>query len=88
MAQLLVRTKGLQLAVFLVLSVVLIRPMGLLGAAIAIVASDLLVQFGVLGLIIMRQTLQHPLRHIAFLADDCDRRNAGGMGAGNGDSAG
>jgi O-antigen/teichoic acid export membrane protein len=65
---LLVRTKGLQLTVFLVLSVVLIPPMGPLGAAIAIVASDLLVQFGLLALIIMRQTLQHPFRHIAFLA--------------------
>lgn len=66
--ELLVRTKGLQLAVFLVLSVALIRPMGPLGAAIAIVASDLLVQFGLLALIIMGQTLQHPFRHIAFLA--------------------
>jgi hypothetical protein len=65
---LLVRTKGLQLVVFLLLSVALISPMGPLGAAIAIVASDLLVQFGLLALIIMRQTLQHPFRHIAFLA--------------------
>jgi O-antigen/teichoic acid export membrane protein len=66
--ELLVRTKGLQLAVFLVLSVALIRPMGPLGAAIAIIASDLLVQFGLLALIIMGQVLQHPFRHIAFLA--------------------
>ena len=65
---LLVRTKGLQLAVFLVLSVLLIRPMGPLGAAIAVVASDLLVQFGLLGVIIIRQTLQRPLHHVAFLA--------------------
>jgi O-antigen/teichoic acid export membrane protein len=65
---LLVRTKGLQLAVFLVLSVLLIRPMGPLGAAIAVVASDLLIQFGLLGLTIIRQTLQHPLRHVAFVA--------------------
>ena len=64
---LLVWSKGLQLAVFLILSAALIRPIGPLGAAIAIVASDLLVQFGLLGLIIMRQTLQHPFRHIAFL---------------------
>ncbi len=62
------RTKGLQLAVFLILSVMLIRPMGPLGAAIAIVASDLLIQFGLLGAIVVRQTLQHPLRHVAFLA--------------------
>lgn len=66
--ELLVRTKGLQLAVFLILSVTLIRPLGPLGAAIAIVASDLLVQFGMLAVIIMGQALQHPLRHIAFLA--------------------
>jgi O-antigen/teichoic acid export membrane protein len=65
---LLVRTKGLQLAVFLTLSVLLIRPLGLLGAAIAVVASDLLVQFGLLGLTIIRQTLQRPFRHVAFLA--------------------
>lgn len=65
--ELLVRTKGLQLALFLVLSVALIRPLGPLGAAIAIVASDLLVQFGILALIIMRQTLQRPLRHVVFL---------------------
>jgi O-antigen/teichoic acid export membrane protein len=65
---LLVRTKGLQLAVFLVLSAILIPAMGLLGAAIAVVSSELLVQFGVLGRIILRQTLQHPLRHLAFLS--------------------
>jgi hypothetical protein len=65
---LLVRTKGLQLAVFLALSVLLIRPIGPLGAAIAVVASDLLIQFGLLGTVIIRQTLQRPLRHVAFLA--------------------
>jgi O-antigen/teichoic acid export membrane protein len=65
---LLVRTKGLQLAVFLVLSVLLIPPLGPLGAAIAVVASDLLVQFGLLGLIVIGQTLQRPLCHVAYLA--------------------
>lgn len=65
---LLVRTKGLQLAVFLMLSVLLIPSMGPLGAAIAVVASDLLIQFGLLGVIIIRQTLQQPFRHVAFLA--------------------
>jgi H+/gluconate symporter-like permease len=39
-----------------------------LGAAIAIVASDLLIQFGLLGVIIKRQTLQRPFRHVLFLA--------------------
>jgi O-antigen/teichoic acid export membrane protein len=65
---LLVRTKALQLAVFLVLSMILIPSTGLLGAAIAVVASELLIQFGVLGRIIMQQTLQRPLRHLGFLA--------------------
>jgi O-antigen/teichoic acid export membrane protein len=65
---LLVRTKGLQLAVFLALSLLLIRPFGPLGAAIAIVASDLLIQFGLLGIIVIRQTLAQPFRHLAFLA--------------------
>jgi O-antigen/teichoic acid export membrane protein len=63
-----VRTKGLQLAVFLILSVILIPTIGPLGAAAAVVASDLLIQFGLLGLIIIGQTLQRPFRHIAFLA--------------------
>jgi O-antigen/teichoic acid export membrane protein len=66
--ELLLRTKGLQLVVFLVLSVILIPLSGLVGAAIALVATDLLIQFGVLGRIIMQQTLQHPLRHVGFLA--------------------
>lgn len=65
---LLVRTKGLQLIVFLVLSVVLIRWRGPLGAALAVVASDLLVQFGLLGFVIMGATLRHPVRHALFLA--------------------
>lgn len=76
------RTKGLQLAVFLILSVVLIRLMGPLGAAIAIVASDLLVQFGLLGAIIIGQTLQQPLRHIAFLAAVMTVVTLGGWGLG------
>jgi O-antigen/teichoic acid export membrane protein len=80
--ELLARTKGLQLAVFLILSVVLIPPMGPLGAAIAIVASDLLVQFGLLGLIIIKQTLQQPLRHVAFLAAVMALVTLGGWGLG------
>jgi O-antigen/teichoic acid export membrane protein len=65
---LLVQTKGLQLAVFLVLSVLLIPPFGPLGAAIAVVSSDLLIQFGLLGITIISQTLERPFRHLAFLA--------------------
>jgi O-antigen/teichoic acid export membrane protein len=79
---LLARTKGLQLAVFLILSGVLIRPMGPLGAAIAVVASDLLVQFGLLGLIIIRQTLRQPFRHVAFLAGVTALVTLGGWGLG------
>jgi hypothetical protein len=65
---LLVRTKAIQLALFVVLSVLLIPPMGPLGAAIAIVASDLLVQSGFMASVIISRTLRHPSRHVAFLA--------------------
>ncbi|WP_194481603.1 lipopolysaccharide biosynthesis protein [Bradyrhizobium sp. CCBAU 53338] len=65
--ELLIRTKGLQLVVFLALSFVLIPRLGPLGAAAAMVASDILLQFGLLGWGIMRQTLREPFRHIAFL---------------------
>ncbi|MBI5261282.1 MAG: hypothetical protein HY852_05620 [Bradyrhizobium sp.] len=65
---LLARSKGLQLVVFLGLSLVLIRALGPLGAAIALVASDLSIQFGLLALTIMRETLQRPFQHVAFLA--------------------
>lgn len=67
-AGLLVRTKGLQLAVFLILSLLLIPRFGPLGAAIAIVTSDLLIQSGWLAFTILRQTLQYPVRHILYLA--------------------
>jgi O-antigen/teichoic acid export membrane protein len=65
---LLARSKGLQLVVFLALSLALTPRMGPLGAAIAVVSSDLVVQFGLLTIIIVRQTLERPARHIAFLA--------------------
>lgn len=64
---LLIRTKGLQLVVFLALAVALIPRLGPLGAALAVVASDILIQFGLLALMVMRQTLHHPFRHIALL---------------------
>ncbi|MDE5443674.1 hypothetical protein GWG65_19935 [Bradyrhizobium sp. CSA207] len=66
-ADLLVRTKGLHLIVFLGLSVVLIRSLGPLGAALAIVASDLAIQFGLLAILVMKQTLHDTFRHVAFL---------------------
>jgi O-antigen/teichoic acid export membrane protein len=66
--ELLVRTKALQLVLFIALSAVLIPLVGLTGAAAAIVASEILIQFGILGRIILQITLQHPLRHVGFLA--------------------
>jgi O-antigen/teichoic acid export membrane protein len=65
--ELLVRTKGLQLAVFLILSLILIPSMGPLGAAASIVTGDLLIQFGLLGIVILRQTLHRPLQHVVIL---------------------
>jgi O-antigen/teichoic acid export membrane protein len=65
---LLARTKGLQLMAFTVLSLVLTPWMGPLGTAIAVVATDLLVQFGLLASVIIWDTLERPLRHLAFLA--------------------
>ncbi|MDN3277265.1 hypothetical protein QWJ07_23580 [Frankia sp. RB7] len=79
---LLFRTKGVQLIAFLVLSVLLIPRLGPLGAAIAIVASDLLTQFGILTLVIMRQTLAHPLRHMLTLIAIMVTIMLGGWGLG------
>jgi len=64
---LLLWTKSLQLTIFLVLSFVLIPRMGPLGAAIALVSSDVIVQFGILFIIIVGETLEHPVRHVLFL---------------------
>jgi len=79
---LLVRTKGVQLAVFLILSAVLIPRLGPLGAAIAVVASDLLTQFGILTLVIVRQTLVHPIRHMLLLIAIMTAIMLGGWGLG------
>ncbi|MBR0826198.1 hypothetical protein JQ596_11660 [Bradyrhizobium manausense] len=79
---LLVRTKGLQLIAFLILSALLIPRLGPLGAAIAIVASDLLTQVGILTLVIMRQTLAHPLRHTLVLIAVMVAIMLGGWGLG------
>jgi hypothetical protein len=65
--ELLARTKGLQLVAFVVLALLLTPWMGPLGTAIAVVATDLVVQFGLLAVAIMRDTLQRPARHVAFL---------------------
>ena len=64
---LLLWTKSLQLVIFLVLSIMLIPRLGPLGAAIALVSSDIIAQFGVLFIIIVGETLRHPVRHVLFL---------------------
>jgi O-antigen/teichoic acid export membrane protein len=64
---LLLWTKSLQVAIFLILSLVLIARMGPLGAAIALVASDIIAQLGILFAIIVFATLKRPLRHVALL---------------------
>jgi O-antigen/teichoic acid export membrane protein len=64
---LLLWTKSLQLALFLLLSIVLIPRLGSLGAVIALVSSDIVAQFGVLFMVIVGETLSHPIRHTLFL---------------------
>jgi O-antigen/teichoic acid export membrane protein len=64
---LLLWTKSLQLVTFLILSLILIPRLGPLGAAIALVSSDLIAQFGFLFIIIVNETLRHPIRHTLFL---------------------
>jgi O-antigen/teichoic acid export membrane protein len=64
---LLLWTKSLQLVIFLVLSVVLIPRMGPLGAAAALVASDIIAQFGFLFFIVVNEILRHPIRHMLLL---------------------
>jgi O-antigen/teichoic acid export membrane protein len=64
---LLLWTKSLQLVIFLVLSLILIPRMGPLGAAIALVSSDIIAQFGVLFFVIVGETLKHPIRHTLLL---------------------
>lgn len=65
---LLARVKTAQLGLFVLLALLLTPQFGPLGMAIAVVLSDLLVQFGWLALSILRQTLANPLRHLLFLA--------------------
>jgi O-antigen/teichoic acid export membrane protein len=64
---LLLWTKSTQLVIFLILSVVLIPRLGPLGAAIALVSSDVIAQSGILSFIIVRETLRHPLRYALSL---------------------
>jgi O-antigen/teichoic acid export membrane protein len=66
--ELLARTKGLQLVAFVALALVLTPFMGPLGMALAVVATDVVVQFGLLASAIIWTTLERPGRHVAFLA--------------------
>ncbi|HLZ02773.1 MAG TPA: hypothetical protein VKR55_11555 [Bradyrhizobium sp.] len=65
--ELLARTKGLQLVAFVALSFALTPWLGPLGTAIAVVATDVVVQFGLLASAIIWATLERPARHILFL---------------------
>ena len=64
---LLLWTKSLQLAIFLVVSLILIPRLGPLGAAVALISSDVIAQFGVLFVVVLRETLRHPIRHTLLL---------------------
>ena len=64
---LLLWTKSLQLLIFLLLSLILIPRLGPMGAAVAVIASDIAVQSGILSTFMMRETLQHPIRHASIL---------------------
>jgi tetrahydromethanopterin S-methyltransferase subunit F len=66
--ELLARTKGLQFVSFIVLDIVLTPHFGPLGTAIAVVATDLVVQFGLLASTIIWETLERPGRHLMLLA--------------------
>jgi hypothetical protein len=66
--ELLARTKGLQFVSFIVLAIALTPHLGPLGTALAVVATDIAVQFGLLARIIIWETLQRPGRHLMLLA--------------------
>ncbi len=81
---LLLWAKSLQLVLFLVLSLVLIPRLGPLGAAIALVASDLVAQSGVLFVVIVGETLRHPIRHAVLLSAMMAAIVSAGVAAGAG----
>jgi hypothetical protein len=80
--ELLARAKALQLAGFVVLALVLTPSMGPLGTAIAIVSTDLVIQFGLVALTIISETLERPVRHVAFLIGLMIAVSAFGWGVG------
>ena len=65
---LLLRAKSAQLVLFLVLALLLIPRSGPLGAAIAMIASELIAQSAFLAVVIVGETLRRPVRYALMLA--------------------
>jgi len=65
---LLLRAKSAQLALFVVLALPLIPRFGPLGAAIAMIASELIAQSAFLAVVIVGETLRRPVRYALMLA--------------------
>jgi O-antigen/teichoic acid export membrane protein len=64
---LLLRVKSMQLVLFVILSLALIARFGPLGAAVALIASELIAQSAFLAVVIVSETLQRPLRYVLAL---------------------
>jgi O-antigen/teichoic acid export membrane protein len=65
---LLLRAKSAQLVLFVVLALVLIPRSGPLGAAIAMIASELIAQSAFLAVVVVREILRRPVRYGLMLA--------------------
>ncbi len=65
---LLLRAKSAQLVLFVVLALLLIPRSGPLGAAIAMIASELIAQSAFLAVVIVGETLRRPVRYALMLA--------------------
>jgi O-antigen/teichoic acid export membrane protein len=65
--RLLMVAKTSQVIVVIVLSILMIPSFGVLGAAVALVTGDILVQVGILAMTITKRVLVRPLAHIAFI---------------------
>jgi O-antigen/teichoic acid export membrane protein len=65
---LLLRAKSTQLVLFVVLALLLIPRSGPLGAAIAMIASELIAQSAFLGVVVVSETLRRPVRYALMLA--------------------
>jgi O-antigen/teichoic acid export membrane protein len=65
---LLLRAKSAQLVLFVVLALLLIPRAGPLGAAVAMIASELIAQSGFLAVVVMGDILHRPVRYALMLA--------------------